>query len=209
MAADILLYASDLVPVGRDQLQHLELARDWAGKFNSAYVPGYDPADPEGREPGHAAGILKLPSAHLREEAALVPGTDGEKMSKSRGNAIELFAGDAEVKKGIMGIRTDSTPVDAPKPAGTPLHQLLRLVLPSADFEEVDRSWRAGGAGYGEYKRRLLEGFHVAFDPARHRFRELVQDREGVERVLRRGAEQARALAGPVMDAVRRAVGLK
>src|SRR5512142_2632776 len=140
MAAYILLYRSDVVPVGKDQLQHLELARDWATKFNSTFVPGYDPADPEGREPGHAPGILRLPRAHLREDAAVVPGTDGEKMSKSRGNAIELFADDAEVRKRIMGIKTDSTPVDAPKPAETALHQLLRLVLPAAEFQELERS---------------------------------------------------------------------
>ncbi len=208
MAADILIYGSDVVPVGRDQLQHLEFTRDWATKFNAAFVPGYDPADPEGREPGHAPGILRLPRPHVREEAALVPGVDGQKMSKSRGNAIELFADDAEVRKRIMGIKTDSTPVDAPKPADGALHQLLRLVLPAAEFREVDRSWRAGGVGYGEYKKRLLEGFHAAFDGARGRYRERVQDPAGVERVLRDGAQRARALAAPVIGAVRRAVGL-
>ena len=209
MAADILIYGSDVVPVGRDQLQHLEFTRDWATKFNSTFVPGYDPADPEGRERGHAPGILKLPRPHVREEAALVPGTDGEKMSKSRGNAIELFAEDAEVRKRIMGIKTDSTPVDAPKPAESALHQLLRLVLPAAEFQEIDRSWRAGGAGYGEYKKRLLEGFHAAFDGARGRYRELIGEPHRVEEVLREGARRARALAAPVMESVRRAVGLR
>ncbi len=209
MAADILVYGSEVVPVGTDQLQHLELARDWATKFNSAYLPAYDPADPEGREPGHAPGILKLPRAHLREDAAVVPGTDGEKMSKSRGNAIELFAEDAEVRKRIMGMKTDSTPVEAPKPAGSALHQLLRLVLPAPEFQEVDRSWRAGGAGYGAYKKRLLDGFHAAFDGARDRHRALVKDPGAVDAVLRDGARRARALAAPVMDDVRRAVGLR
>lgn len=209
MAADILVYGSDVVPVGKDQLQHLEFTRDWAGKFNSAYVPGYDPADPEGREPGHAPGILKLPRAHLREDAAVVPGTDGEKMSKSRGNTIDLFAEDGEVRKAIMGIRTDSTPVEAPKPAGGALHQLLRLVLPGPDFQQVEASWLAGGTGYGEYKKRLLEVFHAAFDGARLRYRELVKDPGPVEKVLEDGARRARALAAPVMESVRRAVGLR
>ncbi len=208
MAADILIYGSDVVPVGRDQLQHLEFTRDWATKFNAAFVPGDDPADPEGREAGHAPGILKLPRAHVREEAALVPGIDGEKMSKSRGNAIDLFGGDAEVRKRIMSIKTDSIPVEAPKPEGTALHQLLRLVLPAAEFQEQDRSWRAGGVGYGEYKKRLLEGFHAAFDGARRRYRELMEDPAAVEQVLQDGARRARALAAPVMSAVRRAVGL-
>jgi tryptophanyl-tRNA synthetase len=208
MAADILVYGADLVPVGRDQLQHLELTRDWATKFNATFVEGYDPADPEGREPGHAPGILKLPRAQVRAEAAVVPGTDGEKMSKSRGNAIDLFGDDGEVRKRIMGVRTDSTPVAEPKPLEAPLHQLLRLVLPADEFREIDRTWRAGGVGYGEYKRRLLEGFHAAFDGARRRYRELSSDPQSVEQVLREGAERARALAAPVLASVRRAVGL-
>src|SRR5215467_15598238 len=112
MAADILLYGSDLVPVGRDQNQHVEFARDWATKFNLTYVPGYDPADPEGTA-GHPAGILKLPAARIQESTAVVLGIDGQKMSKSYGNAIDLFASDSEIKKRIMSIKTDSTPIEA------------------------------------------------------------------------------------------------
>ena len=118
MAADILLYGSDLVPVGRDQVQHLEFARDWATKFNLTYVPGYDPADPTGARSG-APGVLKLPEALVQETTAVVPGTDGQKMSKSYNNTIDLFGEEAEVKKRIMGIKTDSTPVEAPKPVDT------------------------------------------------------------------------------------------
>lgn len=208
MAADILIYGADVVPVGRDQLQHIELARDWATRFNSTFVPAYDPADPDGREPGHAPGILKLPRAQLREESAVVPGTDGQKMSKSRGNTVELFADDQEVRKRVMGIRTDSTPVEAPKPVQSPLHQLLRLMLPPGELEGVERSWRAGGVGYGEYKQRLLEAFHATFGEARRRHRELMNDARFIDGVLRDGAERARALAAPTMDAVRRAAGL-
>jgi len=114
MAADILVYGSDLVPVGRDQVQHLEFARDWATKFNLTYVPGYDPADPTGARTGKP-GVLKLPEALVQEATAVVPGTDGQKMSKSYNNTIDLFGEEGEVKKRIMGIKTDSTPVEAPR----------------------------------------------------------------------------------------------
>ncbi len=208
MAADILLYGTDVVPVGRDQVQHVEFARDWATKFNAAYVPGYDPADPEGREKGHAPGILKLPQFRIQAETAVVPGLDGQKMSKSYGNTIELFGPDAEIKKRIMGIKTDSTPVEAPKPVESGLYQLLKLMLPPGEFEAVDGSWRAGGTGYGEYKKKLLEAYHATFGEARRRYQELVKDPEAIERVLQDGAARARALAAPYLDAVRRAVGL-
>lgn len=209
MAADVLLFGADRVPVGRDQLQHLELARDWAGRLNSTYVPGWDPADPEGRAPGHAPGLLKLPQALLRDEAGVVPGTDGEKMSKSRGNTVELFADDREVARRILSIRTDSTPVAAPKPPGAPLLALLRLLMPPAECGEVERSWRAGGVGYGAYKERLLAAFHATFDAARGRYRGLIADPQAVERVLQEGAARARSLAAPIAGAVRRAVGLR
>jgi tryptophanyl-tRNA synthetase len=209
MAADILLYGTDVVPVGRDQVQHVEFARDWATKFNQAFVPGYDPADPEGKEPGHAPGILKLPRARLSADAEVLPGIDGQKMSKSYGNTIDLFAEDREIKKRIMGIKTDSTPVEAPKPVeGSALHQLLAVMATPSDFAELDRSWRAGGKGYGDYKKKLLECYHATFDEARRRHAELTRDPGEVERVLTDGAGRARALAGPYIDAVRKAVGI-
>jgi tryptophanyl-tRNA synthetase len=209
MAADILLYGTDLVPVGRDQVQHVEFARDWATKFNLAFVPGYDPADPGGTEPGHTPGILKLPSARLSADAEVLPGIDGQKMSKSYSNTIDLFAEDKEIKKRIMGIKTDSTPVEAPKPVeGSALYQLLKVMTSPADFAELDRSWRTGGKGYGDYKKKLLECYHAAFDGARRRHAELIRDPGAVERVLKDGAERARALAAPYLDAVRKAVGL-
>jgi tryptophanyl-tRNA synthetase len=209
MAADILLYRSDLVPVGKDQVQHIEFARDWATKFNVTYVPGYDPADPEGKKSG-APGILKLPSPRIQENTAVVPGVDGQKMSKSYGNTIEMFGEEKEVKKRIMGIKTDSTPVEAPKPTqDAPLHQLLQVMLPPAQFQEVDASWRAGGKGYGDYKKLLLAAFHDTFDKARARRKELEQDPGELERILQDGAQRARALAAPVMEQVRRAVGLR
>src|SRR5262249_49432265 len=158
---DILFCGADLVPVGKDQVQHVEFARDWATKFNVTYVTGYEPADPEGKEKGHTPGILKLPMARVREETAVVPGTDGQKMSKSYGNTIEMFGDEKEIKKRIMGIKTDATPVEAPKPtAGNALYDLLKLMAPASDWKELDEGWRAGGKGYGDYKKKLLEYFH-------------------------------------------------
>jgi tryptophanyl-tRNA synthetase len=207
MAADILLYGADGVPVGKDQVQHLEFTRDWATKFNLAYVPGYDPADPTGAKNGRP-GLLKIPEALVEAETAVVPGTDGEKMSKSYGNTIDVFGEDAELKRRIMGIKTDSTPVEAPKPLDVPLYALLKLVLPAAEFAEVDRAWRGGGRGYGDFKKTLLAGFHAAFDGPRARYRQLEGEPAEVERILQDGAARARALAAPVISGIRQAVGL-
>ena len=207
MAADILLYGADVVPVGKDQVQHLEFTRDWATKFNLAYVPGYDAADSTGARTGRP-GLLKVPEALVEEETAVVPGTDGEKMSKSYNNTIDLFADDAEVKRRIMGIRTDSTLVEAPKPLDSPLYALLKLVLPPTDFADVERAWRAGGRGYGDFKKVLLAGFHAAFDGPRARYRQLEARPAEVEHILTEGAARARALAAPVIAGVRKAVGL-
>ncbi len=208
MAADILLYDSDVVPVGRDQRQHLEFARDWATKFNVQYVKGYDPQDAAG-EKSKKPGLFKLPLARTRDETAVVPGRDGQKMSKSYGNTIDLFGTDAEVKKQIMSIKTDSTAVDAPKPLeNQPLRDLLKLVLSEADFAAADASWKAGGKGYGDFKKLVLEGFHAQFDAPRKRYQELMADPAEVERILAAGAEKARGYAAPVIARVRAAVGL-
>ncbi|MCI0569323.1 MAG: tryptophan--tRNA ligase [Myxococcaceae bacterium] len=209
MAADILLYGSDVVPVGKDQVQHVEFARDWATKFNVTYVQGYDPQDPLGTKSG-APGILRLPEARIEEATAVVPGIDGQKMSKSYGNTIDLFGDEKDVKKRIMSIKTDSTPVEAPKPtAEAPLYDLLKLMTPPGEFAAVDQAWRAGGVGYGDFKKRLLDTFHASFGPARARRAELLRDPAELERLLSDGAQRARALAAPIVDAVRRAVGLR
>jgi len=208
MAVDILIYGSDVVPVGKDQIQHVEFARDWATKFNVTYVPKYDPADPTG-EGGHPPGLLKIPQARVQAATAVIPGTDGQKMSKSYGNTIDLFGDAKELKKRIMGIKTDSTPVEAPKPTeNAPLFDLLKVVLPEAAFGDVEASWRKGGLGYGEYKKTLLEAFHATFDGPRARYAELERNPAQVEEILRDGARRARAIAAPTVDAVRRAVGL-
>jgi tryptophanyl-tRNA synthetase len=207
MAADILLYDSDVVPVGRDQRQHLELTRDWAGKFNLAFAKGYDPQHPK-KKPG----IFKLPEARIRDETAVVPGRDGEKMSKSYNNTIDLFGTDKEVEKQIKSVKTDSTAPDQPKPVeGQPLYQLLKLVLAPERFAEVDRQWRQGGdpkQGFGYFKDVLLQGYHATFDGPRQRYAELMRDPAEVERLLQAGARRAREYAAPVMARVRQAVGL-
>jgi tryptophanyl-tRNA synthetase len=208
MAADILLYGSDLVPVGKDQKQHVEFARDWATKFNLAYVPKYNPQDPTG-EKSKVPGVFKLPKELTRDETAVIPGRDGQKMSKSYGNTIDLFGTDKELEKQIKSVKTDATAMEAPKPTeNQPLYELLKLVLPADQFTLVDQDWRAGGKGYGHFKGLLLDGVHAQFDPARKRYQELLADPAEVERILQAGAVKARAYAAPIIAAARHAVGL-
>jgi tryptophanyl-tRNA synthetase len=204
MAADILLYDSDVVPVGKDQRQHLEFTRDWATKFNVEHVPRYDPQAPD-----KVPGIFKLPRERILEATAVVPGRDGQKMSKSYGNTIDLFGTDKEMEKQIRSIRTDSTPPADPKPtADQPLLELLQLVLPPPQAEEARRQWVEGGKGYGHFKDLLIEGFRAEFGAARERYARYLADPAEVERVLQDGALRARALAAPVVRRVRDAVGL-
>lgn len=192
MAADILIYNSDVVPVGKDQKQHLEVARDLAVKFNETWGP-----------------VLKLPEPRIQEETAVVPGTDGAKMSKSYGNTIEMFADEAVLKKRVMSIKTDSTPVEAPKnPEGSTLLALYRLVAGDAAAAEMAHSFRSGGKGYGEYKKQLLGALLDYFAPMRQRRSELAKTPERVEEILREGAKRANTTAAEVMRRVRRAVGL-
>ena len=208
-AADILLYQADQVPVGFDQKQHIEFARDIATKFNAAYVPGYDPQDPEAKSGKAKKGILKLPEPMILDASAVVPGTDGQKMSKSYANTVDLFGDDKALKKQVMGIVTDSTPVEAPKdPEKNTVFALLKLFLPPEDLRSVEESFCRGGTGYGEYKKRLLEAFHARFDEARARRARLEKDPAAVEAILQEGARKARVLAEPLMDEVRRAVEL-
>jgi tryptophanyl-tRNA synthetase len=191
-AADILIYRSQLVPVGQDQKQHIEMARDIAQRFNNTY--GED--------------LLVLPEAMIPEEVAVVPGTDGRKMSKSYGNAIAMFAPPAEVKKAVMGIVTDSTPVEAPKEPTTHLFQLWALFASEEERVEMAARARAGGLGYGEVKKDLLRRVNETFGPMRERRAALAMRPSEVEDVLADGARRARAIARPVLDACRDAAGL-
>jgi tryptophanyl-tRNA synthetase len=129
-------------------------------------------------------------------------------MSKSYSNTIDLFGDEKEVKKRIMGIKTDSTPVEAGKPPAGPLYALLKLMVPPADFPAIDESWKSGGRGYGDYKKVLLDSFHQTFGPARARFAEFAADPAELDRILAAGAKRAREYAAPVISAARQAVGL-
>jgi tryptophanyl-tRNA synthetase len=202
MAADILIYRSHLVPVGKDQVQHLEMTRDMAGYFNAAY--GVD--------------IFPMPMERL-DVAALVPGTDGRKMSKSYGNAIEIFAEGNALKKMVMGIVTDSTPVDAPKdPTRCNAFALLSLFLDQAGKEKVaslyrnpmeDADQRQGRPfGYGDAKSMLLGKINAYFGPFREKRKELAERPENVEGVLSNGAKKARVEAQKTMELVRQAIGM-
>ncbi len=208
MAADILLYGADVVPTGKDQKQHLELTRDWAIRFNQTYCDKYDPADPNGLKNGRP-GVFKIPQALIQKETELILGVDGQKMSKSYGNTIDLFASDKKVKKAIMGIKTDSTPIESPKPTeGSALYSLLQVLASEDDFTQIRESWLKGGDGYGVFKLRLLELFHATFGEARARRAELEKEPDYVEQVLLQGALRAREVAQAQLSSVKRAVGL-
>ncbi len=192
MAADILLYQSTVVPVGRDQKQHVEVTRDLALKFNHRYGP-----------------VFTIPEPSIQEEVAVVPGTDGQKMSKSYGNTIELFGAPKAIKAAVMGIVTDSTPLEAPKdPDACTVYRLYQLLATPAQREEMATRLRAGNYGYGHAKKDLLAAYHAHFDPLRARREDLAAHLDHVEAVLRRGAERARQEAAKTLDAARRAMGL-
>jgi tryptophanyl-tRNA synthetase len=203
MASDILIYHSDLVPVGKDQKQHLEITRDIAVKFNQTYCKDFDPHTGEG-------GVLKLPEAHILEDTAVVPGVDGQKMSKSYGNTIDLFGPEKQVRKRVMGIKTDSTPLEAPKdPDSCNVFALLKLFAAPEVLEEIREMYVKGGTGYGDFKKRLWDYFEATFGEARKRYDELLNNEDYVNAVLDKGAQRAREIATQVMDQVRRAAGLK
>lgn len=205
MAADILLYDADIVPVGRDQVQHLEMTRDMAGYFHQAFLHR-GAWDAEGRWTGLG---LKPPTAKVREQVAVVPGLDGRKMSKSYDNHIPLFAPAREVRKRVMAIVTDSTPLEAPKdPTSCNVFALFCLFADAQAQAELAERYRAGNFGYGHAKLALFEQAEAALAPMRSRYDALMADRDGLEDILRDGAGRARALAAPVLERVRDAVGL-
>jgi tryptophanyl-tRNA synthetase len=192
MAADILIYRSDVVPVGQDQKQHLEMARDIAQRFNHIY----------------GAEVLKLPEPHILEDVAVVPGTDGRKMSKSYDNVIRMFWPEKQIKKAVMGIVTDSTAVEDPKDTEAPLFQLWSLFADEADREEMFERARRGGVGYGELKKDLLKRLLEYFGPMREKREDLAKRPDDVQDILASGARRARQLGAPVVAAAREAAGL-
>jgi tryptophanyl-tRNA synthetase len=192
-AADILIYHSDLVPVGADQKQHIEITRDLAVKFNNTY----------GEE------LLRLPEAHIVKEVATVPGIDGRKMSKSYGNTIGIFDEGKELKDKVMAIQTDSTPLEAPKdPETCNVFALIRLFADASLREETAAKYRSGGFGYGHAKKRLLELMTETFAQARERRKVLISDEGEVRRILKAGGEKARERAESVMIPIRTATGI-
>jgi tryptophanyl-tRNA synthetase len=193
MAADILIYDSNVVPVGLDQKQHVEVTRDIAIKFNEQY-----------------GQTFVIPEPQIRSEVAKVPGLDGEKMSKSYGNTIEIFGDEKALYKKIMGIKMDSRTPQEPKPDADQnlAIQLLRLVAPAATAQEFEDRLRAGGLGYGDLKKALFEHYWNYFAAARSKRAELVANRDYVEHVLADGAARARRLAQQVLGRAKTACGL-
>jgi tryptophanyl-tRNA synthetase len=192
MAADILIYDADIVPVGADQVQHIEITRDIAGFFNATY-----------------GETFKLPDAFVKQETAKVPGTDGQKMSKSYGNTIGIFDEGKALRSAVMSVVTDSTPVEAPKdPESNTVYQLYRLFATANEAADMAERFRAGGYGYGEAKKELLAKIDACFAPFRALRNQLDADKSYVDDVLREGARRAQVEARVILDRARRACGI-
>ena len=193
MAADILLYKSNAVPVGKDQKQHLEITRDIAIKFNQMY-----------RE------VFVIPEPIISESVAVIPGPDGQPMSKSYNPTIELFGNEKAIRKKIMSIPTDSTPMEDPKdPDKCNIFALFKLFSNEQQVADLAAKYRAGNFGYGHAKQALFEAYMDYFAPMRRRREELEKEPGYIDEVLRKGAEKANAVAAQTMDEVYRAVGLR
>lgn len=192
MAADILMYDVNYVPVGKDQKQHVEITADIARSVNHIYQ----------RE------VFVVPEPKIEESVMTIPGVDGRKMSKSYGNTIDVFAPEGELKKRVMSIVSDSTPLEAPKDPDADLTaRLYALVASPEQTEELREKYRAGGYGYGHAKKALLEVLLERFGPARQEFDRLMQEGSELDTMLAKGAERARALAQKRLAAVREVLG--
>ena len=193
MASDILIYDSNVVPVGKDQKQHVEITRDIAIKFNNTY-----------------GETFVVPKEQIREDTAVVPGTDGDKMSKSYGNTIEIFGDEKSLRKKIMGIQMDSRTPQEPKPDADKnlAIQLLKLVAPADVAKDFENRLRAGGLGYGDLKKALFENYWNYFAGARKQRAELAANPDFVNKIMSDGAHKARTLAQKVLQRARVASGL-
>ena len=193
MAADILLYDAEIVPVGKDQLQHLEITRDVAERFN------------------HQMGeTFVLPQAKISEEVMIVPGTDGNKMSKSRNNFLNIFLPEKELKKQVMSIQTDSTPLEDPKNPDTDnVFALYKLVATPEQTKVMRQNYLKGGYGYGHAKTALLEVLLDKYADARRKFNELLEDKSTLDAYLDNGAIRASVVADEVLRRVRAKLGVK
>ena len=193
MAADILIYDSDAVPVGKDQKQHIEITRDLAVKVNETF-----------------GQVFKLPEPRINPDTQVVPGLDGQKMSKSYGNNIDIFGDEKETRKRVMSIVTDSTPVEAPKdPERSTIIQLYSLFASKDELADMRERFKKGGTGYGDFKKELFEKLWEYFSPMRKRREEILRDKSYIDKVLARGAKRANGIADQVMERVRTAVGLR
>lgn len=193
MAADILCYDAEIVPVGKDQLQHLEITRDVAQKIN------------------HQLGdIFVLPREKIRENMVFVPGKDGEKMSKSKGNTIDIFQTDKKLRKSIMQIETDSTPLEAPKDPDTcNVFKLYEIIASPEETQALRKKYEAGNFGYGHAKQALFELIKSEFDPMREQYQNYMNDRQKIDDALAKGAEKARIVADDVLGRLREKLGYK
>jgi tryptophanyl-tRNA synthetase len=192
MAADILLYQSDIVPVGQDQKQHVEVTRDIAIKFNTTYGEAFT-----------------VPEAEIATDVAIVPGIDGQKMSKSYDNTIEIFAPEKPLRKKIMSVVTDSTPVEEPKdPDTNTIYHIYRLLADESRTAEMAEKFRKGGYGYGDAKKELCAVFMDYFAPYRAKREEILKNRDYVAEVRKKGAEKAREIGTKTLETVRRLVGV-
>jgi tryptophanyl-tRNA synthetase len=190
-AADILLYQPDLVPVGQDQKQHIEMTRDIAQNFNNTF-----------------GETFKMPEAFIKEEVATVPGTDGQKMSKSYGNTIEIFADDKTLKKQVMGIVTDSIPLEEPKdPEACNVFRLYKLLASKNETKALADKYKKGGFGYGDAKKTLLEKILDHFQKARERYNELYPKKDFVNNVIEEGNKKAKEKAAETLEKAKKAVG--
>lgn len=193
MAADILLYQAQIVPVGKDQKQHLEIARDIAERFNHVY----------------GEGTFTLPEPRIEKDIAVIPGLDGQKMSKSYGNTIEIFEEEKSLRKKIMGIKTDSTPVEEPKnPDTCTLFALYKLAATAEQIEDLRKRYLSGGTGYGQIKQELFELYRDYFKPYREKREDLIRNTDTIRAILKKGAEKTRQIANITLTDVRRKTGL-
>lgn len=193
MTADILINQTNVVPVGKDQTQHMEMARDIAIKFNNQY-----------------GDVFTVPEAEIPKEIAVIPGTDGQKMSKSYGNTIPIFASDAEWKKAVMSIVTDSKGVEESKdPETNTIYQLYKLMATPTEAKALADQFKKGGLGYGDAKKKLLEKLIATFGPLRDKRKYYTENPKEVEAILAQGAEKVRPISLETMEKVRKATGLR
>ncbi len=191
MAADILLYDAEIVPVGKDQMQHLEITRDIASRLNHIFP--------------HS---LVLPETKVDEKVMIVPGTDGQKMSKSYNNEIDIFLSDKKLKKQIMGIQTDSTPLEEPKDAeNCNVFKLYKLLASATQISEIKKKYEAGNFGYGHAKIELFELIFLKYKAEREKFNYLMENKNMIELELQKGAQKARVIANEVLGRVRKNIG--